>query len=728
MNTSSTIGSARRPVRAALALVALALALALALAAAAPHAYADAGDIGVQGRSFTGTSTPTGNKRAESVLWFNDGSWWADMWDTTSQDFHIFRLDGPTQTWVDTGVPIDTRSNTHADVLWDGTHLYVASHAFVNDGEPAVAGFPSRLYRYSYDRATRKYSLDTGFPAQINNMKTETLSLERDSTGKLWTTWQQDNTIMLNRTTGDDRTWGVPFAVPTASTVTVDDTSALIAFAGRIGLMWSDQTATNDGMHFSIHQDGAADTTWAGRQAAIQGPGSGDDHMNLKALEVSGTRVIAAVKTSFTASTAPLIMLLVFDASASTWQSYTIARVSDCPNRVIVLVDDQNLVVHTYATYPAPPSFGCSSSGGAIYEKASPLSAISFPAGRGTLRILDADSPFMHNVSSTKQNVNNATGIALLAGNSQTQTYWHSFQSLGPVTPAAPAASFDATPTSGSAPLAVAFADTSTGGPTSWAWDFGDGSNASVQNPSHTYAAAGTYTVRLTAANAGGQSTATRTITVSEPPPPPPPPPGQIARESISTATATTATNSVTVATPPGTSAGDVLVACLALNGGAVAAGGAPAGWSPIASVTSVANPHVFGYYRVASGTEPAQYRWTLASSVTSGAGIARYSGAAGVDGPATTAAAGSGTSASIPGVTTTVANAMLVGCVGINSSSTATSIGSPAGMTQAWDIGGKRHELADGVQAAAGPSGTKAWALGADRAWAGWLVALRPR
>jgi hypothetical protein len=164
------------------------------------------------------------------------------------------------------------------------------------------------------------------------------------------------------------------------------------------------------------------------------------------------------------------------------------------------------------------------------------------------------------------------------------------------------------------------------------------------------------------------------------------------------------------------------------MNGGAVASGGAPAGWSPVAAVTGIANPHVFGYYRVASGAEPAQYRWTLASAVASGAGIARYSGAAGVDGPATTATGGSGTSAAIPGVTTTAANAMLVGCAGINSSSTATSIGSPAGMTQAWDIGGKRHELADGVQAAAGPSGTKAWALGADRAWAGWLVALRPR
>jgi gliding motility-associated-like protein len=37
----------------------------------------------------------------------------------------------------------------------------------------------------------------------------------------------------------------------------------------------------------------------------------------------------------------------------------------------------------------------------------------------------------------------------------------------------------------------------STGNINSWAWNFGDNSTASTQNPSHTYAAAGTYTVTL---------------------------------------------------------------------------------------------------------------------------------------------------------------------------------------------------------------------------------------
>jgi hypothetical protein len=54
--------------------------------------------------------------------------------------------------------------------------------------------------------------------------------------------------------------------------------------------------------------------------------------MNLKWLESSGARVFAAVKTSFTSSTQPLIQLLAM-SSGGTWTQHTIAPVSECPNR-----------------------------------------------------------------------------------------------------------------------------------------------------------------------------------------------------------------------------------------------------------------------------------------------------------------------------------------------------------------------------------------------------------
>jgi len=76
---------------------------------------------------------------------------------------------------------------------------------------------------------------------------------------------------------------------------------------------------------------------------------------------------------------------------------------------------------------------------------------------------------------------------------------------------AKPVAEFSATPISGKAPLTVAFTDTSTGLPTKWKWNFGDGASSTIQNPKHKYSKAGSYTVTLTATNAAGSSTTTKT-------------------------------------------------------------------------------------------------------------------------------------------------------------------------------------------------------------------------
>lgn len=59
---------------------------------------------------------------------------------------------------------------------------------------------------------------------------------------------------------------------------------------------------------------------------------------------------------------------------------------------------------------------------------------------------------------------------------------------------------FTATPMSGPVTLNVQFTDTSTGAPTAWAWDFDNNgtTDSTLQNPTHAYAAAGTYSVKLT--------------------------------------------------------------------------------------------------------------------------------------------------------------------------------------------------------------------------------------
>jgi beta propeller repeat protein len=73
-----------------------------------------------------------------------------------------------------------------------------------------------------------------------------------------------------------------------------------------------------------------------------------------------------------------------------------------------------------------------------------------------------------------------------------------------------PAAAFSASPTSGYAPLKVAFTDKSTGTPTLWKWSFGNGTYSTTKNSAHTYSKAGKYTISLTATNKAGSNTATK--------------------------------------------------------------------------------------------------------------------------------------------------------------------------------------------------------------------------
>lgn len=86
------------------------------------------------------------------------------------------------------------------------------------------------------------------------------------------------------------------------------------------------------------------------------------------------------------------------------------------------------------------------------------------------------------------------------------------------VTPPAPLiASFTFSPTSPTVGQTVYFTDTSSGFPTSWSWDFGDGGTSTSRNPSRTYATAGSKLVKLTVSNANDSDSGSRTITVLSP-------------------------------------------------------------------------------------------------------------------------------------------------------------------------------------------------------------------
>jgi uncharacterized repeat protein (TIGR01451 family) len=85
-------------------------------------------------------------------------------------------------------------------------------------------------------------------------------------------------------------------------------------------------------------------------------------------------------------------------------------------------------------------------------------------------------------------------------------------------TQSVPVAMFLASPNVGCAvPHTVFFTDQSSGPPSSWSWDFGDGGTSTAQNPIHTYITTGDFVATLTAANAQGSDSATTTISISIP-------------------------------------------------------------------------------------------------------------------------------------------------------------------------------------------------------------------
>jgi PKD repeat protein len=72
---------------------------------------------------------------------------------------------------------------------------------------------------------------------------------------------------------------------------------------------------------------------------------------------------------------------------------------------------------------------------------------------------------------------------------------------------ATPTVTFEMDPPNPVAGQSIVFRDTSPAAATSWLWDFGDGASATTASPSHAWASAGTYTVRLTSQDTSVEAT-----------------------------------------------------------------------------------------------------------------------------------------------------------------------------------------------------------------------------
>jgi hypothetical protein len=396
--------------------------------------------VGFADFSHAGVALPSSDK-PQSKLWFNDGRWWASLYNVTSHTYHIYWLDLATQDWKDTGTELDSRiqtaniqTQTQADILWDNTakKLYLVSGGTGTDGW---------FMRYSYNPVTKLYARDFA-PVVVRSGGGETIVLDKDSTGQLWVTYTQGNRVYVNRSTSSDSVWGPPFVVPgptSATSVSIDDISSLVAYrdanGSSIGVLWSNHDTANPGptsMHFAYHRDSDPDNVWQPIESIYTAVCAADDHINIKSLQAdaSGT-IFAAIKTSFgdggacgTASNLPLIRLVVRKPN-NTWSWATFGTVGDDHTRPVVLLDTTNRKVYMFAASQTT----CGTT--AIYMKSTSMDNPSFATGKGTPFIQSSTYKCINNATSTKQTVNASTGLVILASDKDKLFYLHNYLDLG---------------------------------------------------------------------------------------------------------------------------------------------------------------------------------------------------------------------------------------------------------------------------------------------------------
>jgi hypothetical protein len=394
---------------------------------ATPGPIAPAAIPGITYRDFvfeTATVTAPTATKAQSKLWFASGTWWAGMFQPSTSQLHIFRLDRATQRWIDTGTFVDERPFADPDFLWNGKHLYV-----VSAGPAATTRHAGRVLRFTLDEAGDRFSLDRNFPVTIFPTGASAAVIAIDSLNVIWVAYQQAGRIWVTHSLEHDAHWTAPYPLPVANSfVDPKDLASIVAYGpGRVGVMWSNQI--DDSVYFSVHNDGDPDDVWSPPETVVDDIGSSDDHINLKSYPLigGGTGVVAALKTSLDVATnpnglAPLIILAVRHANGG-WATHQVSRVQDRHTRAIVMVDADARRFYVAATNPGR--------GGSIVYKSTTIDAPSFDSGIGTPLVESPTDVKISNATSTKQMLTSETGLLVLASDNDTGRYLHALVDLG---------------------------------------------------------------------------------------------------------------------------------------------------------------------------------------------------------------------------------------------------------------------------------------------------------
>lgn len=354
---------------------------------------------------FSTTSGSTGEK-PQSKIWYNDGSYWAALRGPNGSA--IYEKQG--SNWVKGAfMDADLTSGGHADVKWNGSELFILMYTST-----------CKLFKYSYDPSQRVYELYSGFPVTVPNPSgSETMVLEQDSTGRLWTCAEGGNDInVYYSTSADHRSWSsTPIVL--RSGVGSDDICSIVAFGGnKVGVFWSDQN--RDEFGFRVHHDSDAPGKWDSEEVVDRGSGHADDHINL-AFDSSG-RVYAITKDDHDD------MAVHRRSTSGSWSTKSDVVGHIGTRGIIMVAEDDSKVYILYTSWASSPD--------PIEYRVADINSLSFG---GTTKFISTSSN-MNNVTGMKQILPKGNLIAVASTSGQ--CWYNSFGNPpgggGPLPPGAP--------------------------------------------------------------------------------------------------------------------------------------------------------------------------------------------------------------------------------------------------------------------------------------------------
>lgn len=656
-------------------------------------------------------SQPTRDK-PQSKIWFAGGAWWAVMASSTDGQVRIHRLD-PDHKWRSTGVLVDSRINSTADALWTGDELLVASR--LNDG------IGVRVSSFAFDAQAGTWSLSVG-PTTLNTGSVESVTIAEDTVGRVWVTYLGSKRIYVQGTTSTSvDSWGSPTEVSATTGLTNSrDISAIVSFGDQVGVMWSDQI--DQRFYFAVHDDQAPVSQWA-VETAWAGPKVADDHISLRSLP-GDDRVFAAVKTSKDAlgSSETLVAGLV-RSSLGSWTVSPFGTVGDGWTRPVLSLDPENQTAYVFMS--------SATGGGKILYKTSPIaSTLNFSNSASTF--ISSGSLKINNPTTAKQPVTGTSDMVVLA--SVAHRYYHGEVDLA----GAPDETPPSTPQGLSAPTVTSNAvqlswqaSTDVSGVAGYevyrdAVLVGSPSTTSFLSTGLAASTQYVYTVKAvdTSGNVSGLS-ASLPVTTTEGTT------STIAFRGAASADNGIGGTSLTLPVPAATSPGDVMVAGLAVRGAPTLT--APAGWDLVRLDPRGTTMEQAIYTRVAGGSEPSEFTWTISASRVAVGAISTYSGVS-TTAPVSASsgqASDASTQITAPSVNVEVDGSAVVGVFGITR---VTTITPPDVMTEREEHSCPTTapyfasiEMADLAWAPAGPTGAQIATAATSSVNFGQLVVLRP-